>query len=141
MTSLLRAISVRVRGISLNCSMFVTLTLARLTRRRRASRPRRPTARSRFAYSGFRRFACLLMIAVMFVQFSLFLSDVSRAAVKAVSAKAAGYGQDAQFWWHSSGWAARAERLRNEFLPNSGRRLIVAVYQVAILSKMPTFMS
>jgi RHS repeat-associated protein len=120
MTPLLRTLSIRVQGISLNCSMFVTLTLARLARRHRASRPRRPTARSRYAYSGFRRFASLLMIAVMFVQISLFPPEVSQAAVKAVSAKAAGYGQDAEFWWHSSGWAARAERLRNEFLPKFG---------------------
>jgi RHS repeat-associated protein len=120
MTSLLHALSVRVRGISLNCSVFVTLTLARLARRRRAPGRRGRSARSRFAYSGFRRFACLLMIAVMFVQFTMFPPEVSQAAVKAVSAKAVNYGQDAQFWWHSSGWAARAERLRNEFLPNIG---------------------
>jgi RHS repeat-associated protein len=120
MTSLLHAISVRICGISLNCSMFVTLTLARLAQRCRVLRPRLRPARSRYAYSGFRRFACLLMVAVIFVQFSLFPPEVSRAAVEAVSAKAVNYGQDAQFWWHSSGWAARADRLRNEFLPNFG---------------------
>ena len=120
MTSLLRALSAHVRGISLDCSVFVTLTLARLARRRRASSPLGRPRRSRYAYTRFRRFACLLMIAVMFVQFTLFPPEVSQAALQAVSAKAAGYGQDAQFWWHSSGWAARAERLRNEFLPNIG---------------------
>src|SRR5262245_36374832 len=120
MTSLLRTFSIRVRGISLNCSVFVTLTLAGLARRLRGSRPRSRPVRARYAYSCFRRFACLLMIAVMFVQFTLFPPEVSQAAVKAVSAKAVNYGQDAQFWWHSSGWAARAERLRNEFLPKFG---------------------
>jgi RHS repeat-associated protein len=120
MTSPLRATSVRVREIILNCSVFVTLTLARLARRLRASRPRSRPVRARYAYSGFRRFACLLMIAVMFFQFVLAPPEISHAAVKAVSAKAVNYGQDAQFWWHSSGWAARAERLRNEYLPNFG---------------------
>ncbi|HZF38754.1 MAG TPA: Ig-like domain-containing protein, partial [Blastocatellia bacterium] len=120
MTSLLRGLSLRARVLSLNCSLFVTLTLARLARLRRASRPRLRPARSRHAYSGFRRFACLVMVAVMFVQFALFPPEVSHAAVEAVSAKAAGYGQDAHFLWHSSGWAARYERLRNEYLPSIG---------------------
>jgi RHS repeat-associated protein len=120
MTSLLRALCLRARVSSLNCSLFVALKLVRLARRRRTSRPRQRPARSRYAYSGFRRFACLGMITVMFVQFTLFPPEVSHAAVKAVSATAVGYGQDAHFWWHSSGWAARYERLRNEYLPNIG---------------------
>src|SRR5262245_28088636 len=120
MTSLLRGISLRARVLSLNCSLFVSLTLARLASRRRASRPHPRPARSRYAYSGFRRFACLLMIAVMFVQFTLFPPEVSHAVVKAVSATAVNYGQGAHFLWHSSGWAARYEQLRNEYLPNIG---------------------
>src|SRR5215813_2642473 len=66
------------------------------------------------------RFACLTMIMVMSVQGVLSAPEVSGAAVKAVSAAAAGYGQGAHFWWRSSGWAASYERLRNEFLPNFG---------------------
>ena len=62
MRFLLRALSIRVSGISMKCSMFVTLTLARLARRRPASRPRRRPARARYAYSGLRRIACLLMV-------------------------------------------------------------------------------
>jgi RHS repeat-associated protein len=58
------------------------------------------------------------MVAVMFTQFVLAPPEVSHAAVKALSAKAVNSAQDAQFWWHSSGWAARAERLRNKYLPN-----------------------
>jgi RHS repeat-associated protein len=60
------------------------------------------------------------MVALMFVQFALFPPDVLHAAVKAVSATAVDYGQDAHFRWHSSGWAARYERLRNEYLPGIG---------------------
>jgi YD repeat-containing protein len=117
MRSLLRSLSRYARVSSLACSSFISLALASLARWRRESRPRRRSARARFAYSGFRRFACVLMIAVTF-QFSLFPPEVSRAAVKAISAKAVNSAQDAQFWWHSSGWAARAERLRNKYLPN-----------------------
>ena len=47
MTSLLRALSLRVPVLSLVCSLFVALTLARLARRPRASRTRLRTARSR----------------------------------------------------------------------------------------------
>jgi hypothetical protein len=104
--------------LSVNCSLFIALTLARLARRHRASRPCPRPARSRYAHYGFRRFACLLMAAVMFVQFALFPPEVSHAAVRAVSATAVNYGQGAHFWWHSSGWAAKYERLRNEYLRN-----------------------
>src|SRR5262245_21689475 len=120
MTSLLRTLSLRARLLSLDCSLFVSLTLARLASRPRASHSRPRLTRSRYAYSGFRRFACVLMIAVMLVQFTLSPPEASHAAVKAVSAAAAGYGQGAHFWWRSSGWAASYERLRNEFLPNFG---------------------
>jgi RHS repeat-associated protein len=60
------------------------------------------------------------MVAVMFIQFALFPPEVLHAAAKAVSTTAVNYGQDTHLWWHSSGWAARYERLRNEFLPNIG---------------------
>lgn len=93
MTTPLRALSLRARVLSLNCSLFVALTLARLAQWRRASRPRLRSARSRYAYSGFRRFACLLMIAVMFVQFALFPPEVSHAAVKAVTTTARATGR------------------------------------------------
>src|SRR5262245_33215612 len=75
---------------------------------------------TRFASPAIHRFACLTMIVVMSVQGVLSAPEVSGAAVKAVSAAAAGYGQGAHFWWRSSGWAARYERLRNEYLPNIG---------------------
>jgi hypothetical protein len=120
MTSPLRALSLRVRVLSLNCSLFIALTLARLARWRRTSRLRPHPARARFAYSGFRRFACLLMGAVMFVQFALFPPEVSHAAVKAVSATAVNSAQDAHLWWHSSGWAAWSERFLRENFPNFG---------------------
>jgi RHS repeat-associated protein len=115
MTSLLRALSPRARVLSLNCSLFVALTLAR-----RAFRPRPRPARSRYAHSGFRRFTCLLMVAVIFVQFVLVPPQVSHTAVKAISATAVNYGQDTHLWWRSSGWAAKDDRLRNEYLPNIG---------------------
>jgi hypothetical protein len=62
------------------------------------------------------------MVVVMSMQFVSISPQISHAAVDAVSATAINYGQDAHFWWHSSGWAARYERLRNEFLPNIGAR-------------------
>jgi RHS repeat-associated protein len=93
--------------------------LARLARRRRASHPRPHPARSRYAYSGFRRFACLAMTIVMFLQVPA-SPHVSHAVVEAVSSKAINSWHEGRFWWHSSGWAARAERLRNEFLPGIG---------------------
>src|SRR5215468_2254991 len=105
MTSLLRALTLRARVLNLVCSLFVTLTFARLAQWRRASRPHPRPARSRFAYSGFRRFACLMMVAVMVVQFALFPSEVSQAAVKEVSATAINSAQNAHLWWHASGWA------------------------------------
>jgi len=120
MTSPLRGLSLRARVLSVNCSLFVTLTLARLAQWRRAFRRDPCPARSRFAHSGFGRFACLLMIAVMFVQFALFPPEVSHAAVDGVSATAINSAQGAHFWWHSSGLAARYERLRNEYLPHIG---------------------
>jgi RHS repeat-associated protein len=86
------------------------MMLARLAQWRCASRPRPHHPRARFARSGFYRFACLLMVAVMFVQVVLGPPQVAHAAVKAVSAKAANYGQDTRFWWHASGWAAWSER-------------------------------
>jgi RHS repeat-associated protein len=75
---------------------------------------------TRFASPAIHRFACLTMIMVMSVQGVLSAPEFSGAAVKAFSAAAASYGQDAHFWWHSSGWAAMYERLRNEYLPNIG---------------------
>ena len=120
MTSPLRALSLRARVLSLNCSLLVSLTLTRLARRRRASRTRRHPARARFAYFGFRRFACLLMIAVMVVQFAVFPPEVSQAAVKAISAKAVNSAQDAHLLWHSSGWAAWSERFLRENFPKFG---------------------
>src|SRR5262245_8485190 len=116
MISPLRALSLRARALSLICSLFFALTPARLAQRSRASRSRLRPARARHAYSGFRRFACLLMIAVMFVQFALFPPVISRAAVDAVSTTAVNYVQDAHFWSHSSGWADSYDRLRNEYL-------------------------
>src|SRR5262245_13325901 len=112
MTLLLCVLSLRarVRVLSLNCSLFVAMMLARLAQWRCASRPRPHHPRARFARSGFYRFACLLMVAVMFVQSVLGPPQVAHAAVKAVSAKAANYGQDTRFWWHASGWAAWSER-------------------------------
>src|SRR5262245_57716343 len=118
MTSPLRGLSLRARVLSLNCSLFVALTLVRIARR--ASRPRRHPARARFADSGFRRFACLVMVAVMFVQFVLGQPQVAHAAVKAVSAKAANSAQNAHLWWHASGWAAMSERFLRENFPKFG---------------------
>jgi hypothetical protein len=63
------------------------------------------------------------MVAVMFVQITLFPPEISRAAVDAVSATAINYGQGAHFLWHSNGWAARYERLRNEYLPKIGAQV------------------
>jgi RHS repeat-associated protein len=120
MTSLLRGLSLRARALSLNCSLFVALTLARLSQWRRASRPRPRPRRARFVYSRFRRFACLMMVAVMVVQFALFPPDVSQAAVKAVSATAVNSAQNAHLWWHASGWAAWYERFLREKFPKFG---------------------
>jgi hypothetical protein len=68
----LRALSLRARALSLICSPLFALTPARLAQRNRVSRPRLRPARLRYAHSGFRRFACLVMVAVMFVQITLF---------------------------------------------------------------------
>jgi RHS repeat-associated protein len=76
-------------------------------------------ARARHARSGFRRFACLVMAGVMFLQVPA-SPHVSHAVVERVSAKAVNSWESGRFWWHSSGWAARYERLRNEYLPNIG---------------------
>ncbi len=121
MTTPIRALSLRARVLSLICSQFIPLMLARLAHRRRAFDPRPLPARSRYAYSGFRRFACLAMAVVMSLSSSCWSSpQVSRAAAEVVSATAVNSWHDGRFWWHSSGWAARAERLRNEYLPNIG---------------------
>jgi RHS repeat-associated protein len=120
MTSPLRGLSLRTRVLSLNCSLFVALMFVRLARLRRASRPRWRPARSRYAYTGFRRFACMVMVAVMVVQFALFPPEVSQAAVKAISANAAGSAQDAHLWWHSSGWAAWSERFLQRIRDGKG---------------------
>jgi hypothetical protein len=119
MTSLLRALSLRARVLSLNCSQFIALVLVRLTHWCGASRPRPLPARSRYAYFGFRRFACLAMAVVMFLQVPA-SPQVSRVVAETISAKAVNSWESGRFWWHSSGWAARAEQLRNEFLPNIG---------------------
>jgi RHS repeat-associated protein len=120
MTSPLRALYLGARALSLLYSLFIAPTPARLARSRRASGRRPHTARAQYAYSGFRRFVCLLMVAVMFLHFALFPPEVFYAAAKAVTTTAVNYGQDNHLWWHSSGWAARYERLRNEYLPNIG---------------------
>ena len=121
MTSLLRVLSLpaRVRVSSLAYSLFIALMRACLAQWRRASRVLLRPARSRYACFGFRRFACLAMVVVLVVQVPA-SPQVSQAVAKVVSAAAVNSWQDGRFWWHSSGWAARAERLRNEFLPSIG---------------------
>ena len=116
----LRALSFRARSLALICSLFVALPIVRFARRLRASRHRPRPARARFAYSGFRRFACLLMVAVMFAQFVLAPPEVSHAAVKAVSATAVNSAQDARHWWHASGWAASSERFLRRIWDGKG---------------------
>src|SRR5262245_44314302 len=116
----LRTLSFRARSLALTCSLSVALPLVRCARRLRAARHRPRPRRARFAYSGFRRFACLLMVTVMVVQFALFPPEVSQAAVKAVSATAVNSAQDARHWWHASGWAAWSERFMREKFPNLG---------------------
>jgi hypothetical protein len=59
------------------------------------------------------------MAVVMFLQVPA-SPQVSRAVVEVVSAKAINSWHEGRFWWHSSGWAAWAERFRNEYLPNIG---------------------
>jgi hypothetical protein len=44
------------------------------------------------------------------------------AVIETFSAKAVNSWHESRFWWHSSGWAVRYERFRNEFLPNIGAR-------------------
>src|SRR5262245_21885439 len=90
-----------------------------LDRWRRAFRSRLCPARARYAYSGFRRFGCVVMAVVMFLQVPA-SPQVSHAVVEAVSLKMVNSWESGRFWWHSSGWAARYERLRNEYLPNIG---------------------
>ena len=102
MTSPLRALSLRARALSLICPLFIALTPGRLARRRRASGRRPHPARAQYVYSGSRRFVCLLMVAVMFLQFALFPPEVLHAAAKAVSTTAVNYAQDTHLWWHSS---------------------------------------
>jgi hypothetical protein len=77
-------------------------------------------ARTHFAHSIFHRFACLTMIVVMSVQGIIASPQVTHSVVEFASANAINSWQSGRFWWHSSGWAARAERLRNEYLPNIG---------------------
>ena len=72
----LRALAFRARVFGLNCSLFFAMALIRLTQWRHTSRRRPRPARARFAYSGFRRFACLLLVTVMVVQFALFPPEV-----------------------------------------------------------------
>src|SRR5262245_16036174 len=102
-----------------NLRTSFSLMRAWLARWRRASTPRPSPARARYAHSGFRRFACLVMAVVMFLQVPA-SPQVSRVVVEAVSTKAVNSWEGGRFWWHSSGWAARMERLRNEYLPNIG---------------------
>ncbi|MGH9754391.1 MAG: hypothetical protein ACREA2_16555, partial [Blastocatellia bacterium] len=129
MNAPLRTLSPRAFTLSLISSLFIavgnlrnsfSLMRSRLPQWRRAFSRRLHPAGSRFAHSSFHRFACLVMIAVMSVQGTLSLPQVSHAAVEAVSAKAINSWQNGRFWWHSSGWAAEHERLRNEYLPNIG---------------------
>ncbi|HEU0179989.1 MAG TPA: hypothetical protein VFV58_37620, partial [Blastocatellia bacterium] len=120
MASPLHVLSPRARVLSLNCSLFVALTLARLARWRRASRPRLRPARTRFAYTGFHRFACVAMIVVMSVQGVLASPQVSHVAAEVVLVTAVNSAHDARLWWHSSGWAARSERFLRENFPNFG---------------------
>jgi len=67
MTSLLRFLSLpaHVRLLSLNCSLFIASMLPRLAQWRCAFRPRLRPARSLYAYSGFRGFACLAMVVAL----------------------------------------------------------------------------
>jgi RHS repeat-associated protein len=116
----LRARSFRARSLALTCSLFVAQPIVRFARRLRASRHRPHPARARFAYSGFRRFACLLMIAVMVVQFVLAPPEVTHAAVKAVMATAVNSAQDARHWWHASGWAGWSERFLQRIRDGKG---------------------
>jgi hypothetical protein len=116
----LQTLFFRARALALTCALFVALPLVRFARLRGASRPRTRLVRARFAYSGFRRLACLAMSLVMIVQFALFPPEVARAAVKSVSATVANAAHDGRFWWHSSGWAARSERFLRETFPNFG---------------------
>ena len=116
-------------ALSLICSLFITignvrdsfvLMWAGLTQRYRASRRRRRPAGSRFMPFPFKRLATLAMIAVMSAQSALASPEVSHVMANTVSATAINSAQGAHFWWHSSGWAARYERLRNEYLPIIG---------------------
>jgi hypothetical protein len=59
------------------------------------------------------------MAVVMFLQVPA-SPQVSKAVAEIISTKAVNSWESGRFWWHSSGWAARAERLRNEYLPNIG---------------------
>jgi RHS repeat-associated protein len=122
----LRSLSFRARSLALTCSLFVALPIVRFARRQRASRHRPRSARARFAYSGFRRYACMLMVAVMVVQFALFPPEVSHTAVKAVSASAVNSAQDARHWWHASGWAAWSERFLQRIRDGKGAQRRVA---------------
>ncbi|HEY8460665.1 MAG TPA: hypothetical protein VIM99_09810, partial [Blastocatellia bacterium] len=56
----------------------------------------------------------------MSVQSTLASPEVSRTMANVILATAVNSAQGAHFWWHSSGWAARYERLRDEFLPRIG---------------------
>src|SRR5262245_57946448 len=121
MTSLLRVLSLpaRVRVLSPAYSLSIALMRACLAQWRRAYSLLLRPARSRYACFGFRRFACLAMVVVLVVQVPA-SPQVSQATAKVISAAAVNSWQDGRFWWHSSGWAARAERLLNEFLPGIG---------------------
>ncbi|MBO0719627.1 MAG: Ig-like domain-containing protein [Blastocatellia bacterium] len=46
--------------------------------------------------------------------------EIPRAIADAITVTAINSEQSIHLWWHSSGWAARYERLRNEFLPRIG---------------------
>jgi hypothetical protein len=60
------------------------------------------------------------MTLVMSVQAVLASPQVTHAAVDVVSATAINSWQRMHFQWHTSGWAAWYERLRNEYMPSFG---------------------
>src|SRR5262245_23468363 len=78
------------------------------------------SAGTRFAHSAFHRFVCLTMVVVMSIQGIIASPQITHSVVEVVSPAAVNSWQSARFWWHSSGWAARMERLRNEYLPTIG---------------------
>src|SRR5215470_8032178 len=128
MTSPLRIRFLCIFALSLIGSLLIALGNLRnsfllirvlFARWRRVFRRRPHPARARYACSVFRRFACVGMAVVMVLQVPA-SPEVSRAVVQTLSPKMGNSWESGRFWWRSSGWAARFERLRNEDLPNIG---------------------